>query len=133
MQIQVGTGLNDIYKVQQNQSNAQATNDTAKKQEVVASVSMSSSQTVNTEVGNEADEKSLQEHNLIKEIEKANKKLEKVDMGLEFSIHEQTKQIMIKVIDRAKDEVIREIPSEKILDIMASMCENAGLLVDEKI
>lgn len=63
-------------------------------------------------------------------IEKANKKIEVYDTRLEFSIHEKTNEIMIKVIK--DDEVIREIPPEKILDMVAKMMEMAGILVDEK-
>jgi flagellar protein FlaG len=35
-------------------------------------------------------------------------------------------------VDSNTKEVIREIPSEKILDMFASMLELAGLLVDER-
>lgn len=49
-----------------------------------------------------------------------------------FSIHERTKQVMIKIIDRKTKEVVKEIPEEKILDMVAQMCEHAGLYVDEK-
>ncbi|HHY78507.1 MAG TPA: flagellar protein FlaG, partial [Clostridiales bacterium] len=50
----------------------------------------------------------------------------------EYSIHEATKQIMVKVIDKETDEVIREIPPEKILNMVAKMWEIAGLIVDER-
>ena len=39
---------------------------------------------------------------------------------------------MVKVIDKDTDEIIREIPSEKVLDMVAKMWELNGLLVDEK-
>lgn len=39
---------------------------------------------------------------------------------------------MLKVVDRNSKEVIREIPSEKMLDYFAARCEQAGLFVDEK-
>jgi uncharacterized FlaG/YvyC family protein len=40
--------------------------------------------------------------------------------------------IIVKIIDTDTKEVIREIPSEKILDMFANMLELAGLLVDER-
>ncbi|MBE6024124.1 MAG: flagellar protein FlaG [Cellulosilyticum sp.] len=49
-----------------------------------------------------------------------------------FSIHEETKQVMIKVINRKTQEIIKEIPEEKILDMVAKMCENAGIYIDER-
>lgn len=73
------------------------------------------------------------EKTIIDTIEQANKKLEGANREFEFSIHEKTKQIMVKVVDTATKEVVREIPSEKILDMVAAMCENAGLFVDEKV
>lgn len=75
----------------------------------------------------------LQEKTIISAIEQANKKLEGADREFEFSVHEKTKQIMVKVLDKESKEVVREIPSEKILDMVAAMCENAGLFVDEKL
>jgi len=73
-----------------------------------------------------------QEQQVIKAIEKANKHIKTFDRKLEFSIHEATKQIMVKVIDTEDDTTIREIPSEKILDMVANLWEMAGILVDEK-
>lgn len=50
----------------------------------------------------------------------------------EFSIDEPTHRVSIKVIDRVTDEIIREIPPEESLDVLAKIWELAGLLVDEK-
>lgn len=69
---------------------------------------------------------------ILKAVEKANKELELDERRLEFSIHDKTKQIIVKVIDTKDDKIIREIPSEKILDMVATLCEAAGLFVDEK-
>jgi flagellar protein FlaG len=77
--------------------------------------------------------KSIAEEDVIGLIEKANKDFIIYDRRFEFSIHEKTKQIMVKVIDVTTDEVIRELPPEKILDIVASMWEVAGIIVDKKI
>lgn len=69
---------------------------------------------------------------VIDAIEKANKAIMGANKRFEFNIHEKTKQIMIKVIDTDTNEVVREIPNEKILDMVAKMCEMAGILVDER-
>jgi flagellar protein FlaG len=50
----------------------------------------------------------------------------------EFSYHEATKRVSIKVIDKDTDEVIKEIPPEKSLEMVEKMWELAGILVDEK-
>jgi flagellar protein FlaG len=75
---------------------------------------------------------SIGEKTLIEAIEKANKAMVGTYTTFEFSIHEQTKQIMVKVLDRDTGEMIREIPPEKILDLVAKMWEMAGILIDEK-
>lgn len=49
-----------------------------------------------------------------------------------FKYHEETNRISITVIDSDTDEVIREIPPEKALDMLAKAWELAGLLVDER-
>ena len=71
----------------------------------------------------------LADEEIIAAIETANQKFEYYDTRLEFSIHEQTHQIMVKIYK--EDELIRELPPEKILDMVAQMIEMAGLLVDE--
>jgi flagellar protein FlaG len=74
----------------------------------------------------------VSERFIISAIEKANRAMVTSNRALEFSVHEKTKEIMVKVVDTATKEVIREIPSEKILDMVASILEMAGILVDER-
>lgn len=66
-------------------------------------------------------------------IEAANEGVQVFNKSIEFTIHEETNKIMVKIIDNETDEVIKEIPAEKILDMMAKFCEMVGILVDEKI
>ncbi len=75
---------------------------------------------------------SISDKAVIDAIERANDALSISNRKFEYSIHEETKEIMIKVIDSQTDEVIREIPPEKILDMVAKMWEMAGILVDER-
>lgn len=49
-----------------------------------------------------------------------------------FGIHEKTQRVMIKIIDKDSKKVIKELPPEKTLDMLAKMWEMAGILVDEK-
>lgn len=65
-------------------------------------------------------------------IERVNKVLAGSNRKFEISIHEKTNEIMVKVIDSDTNELIREIPPEKILDMIAKMWEMAGLIVDER-
>lgn len=77
-------------------------------------------------------ELTMDEKNWIGLIERANKALSGGMRSFEFSIHEGTNEIMVKVIDNETHEIIREIPNEKILDMVAKMWEMAGIFVDER-
>lgn len=78
-------------------------------------------------------ERQVKDEQVVKAIEKANKSFQPFDRKFERSVHERTNTVMIKVIDASTDEVIREIPPEKLLDMVANMLEVAGILVDTKI
>jgi flagellar protein FlaG len=65
-------------------------------------------------------------------VEKANRALVPAMRRLDFSVHEATNNVMVKVIDTETNEVIREFPPEKILDMIAKMWEMAGIIVDER-
>lgn len=69
-------------------------------------------------------------------IDNLTKKLDSVisDFGVhsEYEIHNKLKDIMIKIVDNKTGEVISEIPSKKILDMIAKFCEMAGIIVDKK-
>lgn len=76
---------------------------------------------------------SIGHEHLIRNIERAMKVLEGPQTTLEISIHERTHDIMVKVLNKETGELIREIPPEKTLDIVAKMMEIAGILVDKKV
>lgn len=49
-----------------------------------------------------------------------------------FGIHDATNRVTIKIIDKDTKEVIKELPPEKTLDMIAKVWEMAGILVDER-
>lgn len=65
-------------------------------------------------------------------VEHANQTMRHAKTKCEFSYHEETKRVSIKVIDEETEEVIREIPPEETLEMLSKMWELAGLMVDEK-
>lgn len=65
-------------------------------------------------------------------IDSVNKAIVGANRQFEFSVHEKTNRVMVKVIDTDTKEIVREIPPEKILDMVAQMWEMAGILVDER-
>jgi len=69
---------------------------------------------------------------LEKAVEDSNKLIFKDDSHFEFKIHERTGRMMVKLVDTETDELIKEIPPEKILDLVASIWDLVGILVDER-
>lgn len=65
-------------------------------------------------------------------VDKANKQMSTREVSIQFEAHEVMNEMIVRIIDKSTKEVIREIPSKKILDMVANMLEMAGLLVDEK-
>ncbi len=59
--------------------------------------------------------------------------MESANTQLRFKFHEKLNEYYVTIVDSTTDEVIREIPSKKLLDIHAAMREFVGLLVDRKI
>ena len=52
--------------------------------------------------------------------------------NVEISYNDEVNRYAIKVLDAESKEVVKEIPSEKTLEMFAKMLEIEGLLVDEK-
>jgi flagellar protein FlaG len=73
------------------------------------------------------------EEQVIKALDRALKALQGPTTTFEVSVHKQTKAIMVKVLNKETGELIREIPPEKTLDIVANMMEIVGIMIDERI
>lgn len=78
-----------------------------------------------------ADLQAAENEKLKKAIEKMNEQLPNSEA--KYGIHEATNRVMIKLVDKDTQEVIKEIPPEKTLDMIAKCMEMAGVLVDEKL
>ncbi|MBC8588318.1 flagellar protein FlaG [Paratissierella segnis] len=74
----------------------------------------------------------LQRDELQRAIEQTNQMIFKDDNRFEFKIHERTGRIMVKLVNNETNEIVKEIPPEKILDLVASIWDLVGILVDER-
>ena len=72
------------------------------------------------------------EQQLVRSIDRAIKALQGPETMVEVNVHEKTKSIMVKVLNKDTGELIREIPPEKTLELVAKMMEFAGLIIDER-
>ena len=87
------------------------------------------------------DSQSGQENSYINQQQANNEKIRKAVEQLNknmshseavFGFHDATNRVTIKIIDKDTKEVIKELPPEKTLDMIAKVWEMAGILVDEK-
>lgn len=85
-----------------------------------------------TESGEQGGAQQQQQANdqIRKAVEKMNKKMEHAEAI--FGIHDATNRVTIKIVDKTTKEVIRELPPEKTLDMIAKVWELAGMMVDER-
>lgn len=70
---------------------------------------------------------------LVAKVNEMNEFLEPFSTSLKFQLHEKLEVYYVQIIDTRTDEVLKEIPNKKFLDMYASLAEIAGLLVDEKL
>lgn len=76
------------------------------------------------------DKANQKKEQLKKAVDELNKKANNSEAI--FGIHEGTNRVTIKLVDKDTKEVIKELPPEKTLDMIAKVWEMAGILVDEK-
>ncbi|RXZ83557.1 flagellar protein FlaG [Paenibacillaceae bacterium] len=75
---------------------------------------------------------SIGEEQLVRNIDRAIKALQGPETAVEISVHEKTRAFMVKVLNKETGELIREIPPEKTLELVAKMMEFAGIIIDER-
>jgi flagellar protein FlaG len=65
-------------------------------------------------------------------VEKVNITADTFNISLRFRIHEESERIMVQVVNLENNEVIKEIPPEKILNVVAQIQNIIGLFVDTR-
>lgn len=59
-----------------------------------------------------------------------NEALEVLHTHLRFRLHEDTHRYYVEIVDTLADEVIREVPPKRFLDMIADMYRFMGIIVD---
>lgn len=73
----------------------------------------------------------MSQEKIKKAIDTINKQLSHTEC--QYGFHEKTNRVMIKIVDKDTDKVIKEFPPEETLEMIAKAWELAGILVDEKL
>ena len=79
------------------------------------------------------NEEVLSKEELASKVEQMNKTALIFNKRMHFQIHEDTQRVMVKIMNSDTGEVISEIPSEKLLDMVARMEEMVGTIIDKRI
>jgi len=79
-----------------------------------------------------ADDQDRIREELEESIEKLNEEARRDFLSLRFKLHEDSERWMVQVVDILEDEVINEIPPEKILDIAARITTMIGVMLDQR-
>ena len=69
---------------------------------------------------------------LIKAVNNINQAFEAFNQGVRFKVNDDTKQLVVQIVNQDTDEVIKEIPSKEVLELEAQIREMVGLFLDEK-
>ncbi len=98
---------------------------------------------VNTEILKEIQVIERQKENTQKEpvtkeklqtvVHGMNQFLKESNTHLKFKFHDELKEYYVTIVDNQSQEVVREIPAKKMLDMYAAMTEFVGLMVDKKV
>lgn len=78
------------------------------------------------------DQKKYTNEELLPITKELNKFMTYLNADIQFSLHEKTKQLMVKVVDIKEQKVLREFPPEDFLDMVANIREYIGILLDKK-
>ncbi len=73
------------------------------------------------------------EDNITRAVEKLNKDFEEDNKIFEYSFHKDTRRFVIKMIDSKTNEIISQIPAQKLLDYASGLMEYLGINVDRKV
>ena len=120
--------------VKQGGFSVKSTPETVKKSAAPKLSSLSQSNGVDPE---EAEQNSSQQVALTKEdLETVASDLsdfmQSLNTDIEFSIHEKSGRMMVKVVDTRTHDVLKEFPPEELLDTIGAIRDYVGALLDKK-
>jgi len=93
-------------------------------------VSINGEEGQNSNFLNNKEQQERENEKIRKYVDDLSKKMNHSEV--QFGIHEATNRVTIKIVDKQTKDVIKELPPEKTLDMIAKVWEIAGIMVDEK-
>ncbi|KHE67545.1 flagellar protein FlaG [Halobacillus sp. BBL2006] len=62
-----------------------------------------------------------------------NEFLKPAQTSIRFQFHEKLEEYFVAIVDNDTNQIVKEIPPRKMLDLYASIAESLGFIVDHKI
>jgi flagellar protein FlaG len=85
----------------------------------------------NVSTGDTLDSNHEAKKQLEEVLKQLNSTVQRLEPHLEFSVAEGSSQIIVKLVDSTKNEVIRQYPSEAIIELSKRLDDLRGLLIRE--
>lgn len=79
------------------------------------------------------EHKELTKEQTVELTDAMNQFLASIDIELRFQFHDQLNEYYVTIVDSKTNEVVREVPPKKMMDMYAAMKDFIGLFVDKKI
>ena len=80
---------------------------------------------------NNNNTKDVSSEQIKKTLAEINKRM--MNTACQYGIHEGTGRVTIKIVDKETRDVIKEIPAEETLELIAKAWELAGIMVDKRL
>jgi len=81
----------------------------------------------------ESREATTQDSELLKDVlQVAERHFQIRNVGLEFEVHDATGRLKVTVLDSDTGKIIREVPPQQVLDMVAKLDEMMGILFEQK-
>ena len=104
-------------------------------QSVVSKASVENEKVKNQVVDGNKDknkDKEISKDDMAKMNDALNSFMTAINSDLHFVMHDKAKELMLQVVDRRDNKVLKEIPSREMLDVIATIRESVGALLDKR-
>ena len=82
--------------------------------------------------GASATQNSIANQELKEKVARIQDTINQIDSQVQFSVEEDLDRVIVKVVERESGELIRQIPSEEVLQAQRFFEEHSGILLEEE-
>ena len=75
----------------------------------------------------------IDKSNFDKQADKLNQVMDLFNYSIRFTLDDESKRMVVKVVNSETDEVVRQIPPKEMLQLMNRLDQVVGVILDEKV